>query len=147
MTETPAHDQKVTRSYVIHYPEHEPREKDPHYLDFHHWREQHKATAKCQFGVDRGNDFSECVPAPEHWPVGLEVHHADIEFALQNAVDLALLEQKYPGVSNPDELGAWVESGENLMWLCAFHHRGHGGVHVASASDFKAEQFVRGLIS
>jgi hypothetical protein len=147
MTDVPAHDQPVLHRYALHYPDHEPRVKDPHYKDFHHWREQHKADAKCQFGVDRGGDFSECDPGPDQWPDGLEVHHSEIEFALQNEVDLGLLERKYPGVSNPDEVGEWVESGDNLMWLCGFHHRGHAGVHVASASDFTAEHFVRKLIS
>jgi hypothetical protein len=144
---TPAHDQKVTHGYLVHYREHEAREHDPHYVDFEHFKRQTRATAKCQFGVDRGGDFSECSPTPDNWPRGLEVHHAVIEFALQNGVDLALLERDYPGISNPDEIGAWVESGPNLMWLCTWHHRGHGGVHCATASDYGAEHYVRGLIS
>lgn len=44
-------------------------------------------------------------------------------------------------------MGAWVESADNLLWLCEKHHRSHGGVHHASASDWEAEHFVRGLIS
>lgn len=86
------------------------------------------------------DDFSEC-----HG--GLELHHAHIEFALQNSVDLAILEAHYPGVSDPESVGEWVESGANLEYLCEFHHRGHGGVHVASSSDFEAEHFIKGLIS
>lgn len=144
--DTPAHDQKITHGYTVHYPEHEPRQDDPHYRDFTHFREQNIKTAKCAFGEERG-DFSECNPGEESWPKGLELHHSQIEFALTNAVDLALLERKYPGVSNPDELGAWVESGNNLTFLCTFHHRGHGGVHVASSSDYEAERFIKGLIS
>jgi hypothetical protein len=53
----------------------------------------------------------------------------------------------YPGVSDPKIVGAWVESAENLMWLCEAHHRGAGGIHVAAASDFEAEKYVRSLIS
>lgn len=143
---TDAHDQKVTHHYTVHYPEHEPRESDPHYVDFRHYRDEHIATAKCKFGADRG-DFSECRPGPDSWPHGLELHHSHVEFSLQNSVDLALLERAFPGISNPNEVGAWVESGENFEFLCTFHHRGHGGVHVASASDFEAEKFVKGLIS
>jgi hypothetical protein len=123
----------------MHYPDHEPREEDPHYRDFHHYRSTHVATAKCQFSVDRGDDDSECGG-------GLELHHSHVEFSLQNAVDLALLESEYPGISNRDELGSWVESGANLVFLCARHHRGYGGVHHASASDWEAAQFVRNLI-
>lgn len=136
---TPAHDQKITKHYLVHYPEHLPRKDDPHYIDFEHYRKATYKTAKCALGLARG-DFSEC-DGP------LELHHAHVEFALQNGVDLKWLERVYPGISKPDQIGAWVESAENLMWLCAKCHRGHGGVHVASASDWEAEHFIRGLIS
>lgn len=139
MPETPAHDQNTTHHYLMHYPPHPPRTDDPHYRDFEAFRRRTHATAKCAIGEHRG-DFSEC-----HGQ--LELHHAHVEFSLQNGVDLAWLEKDYPGISNPDEVGAWVESAQNLMWLCEAHHRGHGGVHVASASDFEAAKYVRGLIS
>ena len=135
-----AHDQAVRHGYTVHYPEHEPREHDPHYRDFKHYREQHVDSAVCHFAERRGGDTSECEG-------GLELHHAHIEFSMQNGVDLALLEQDYPGVSNPDEVGAWIETGANLVFYCAKHHRGHGGVHTASAADFEAEHYIRGLIS
>ena len=141
MTDVAAHSQAVTRHYTIHYPAHPPRSGDPHYRDFEHYRKAHVKTAKCAIGAHR-NDFSEC--DNEH---PLELHHDHIEFALENGVDLAWLEVDYAGVSSPDEVGAWVESGKNLEFLCRNHHRGHGGVHVASASDYEAEKYVRGLIS
>lgn len=139
--EVPAHVQKVTHSYLVHYPAHPPRQDDPHYVDFEAYRRRTHDTAKCAIGEHRG-DFSECsLDQP------LELHHAHVEFALQNGVDLAWLEKDYPGVSDPSQVGAWVESAENLLWICLNHHRGHGGVHVATASDYEAERFVRGLIS
>lgn len=144
---TPAHDQKTTHHYLMHYPDHPPRESDPHYRDFEAYRRRTQKTAQCEFGVLRGGDFSECDPGPAHWPRGLEMHHSHIEFALQNGVDLALLEKDYPGISDPDQIGAWVESPANLMWLCTFHHRGPGGVHVASESDYTAAHYIRNLIS
>lgn len=142
-----AHDQKETHRYLVHYPDHEPRTGDPHYKDFNHWRNKTKATAKCQFGVEIGNDFSMCSGSPNNWPRGLEVHHSLIEFAIMNGVDLKLLEVRFPGISNPNKLGAWIESPSNLMWLCEFHHRGAGGVHSATFSDYTGEHFVRNLIS
>lgn len=136
---TPAHDQATTHHYLMHYPEHPARTDDPHYVDFEAYRRRTKDTARCVFAVSI-NSTAECAG-------GLELHHAHIEFSLQNGVDLAVLEAAYPGVSNPDQVGAWVESAENLIWLCATHHRGHGGIHTAAASDYEAERFVRGLIS
>lgn len=137
--EVAAHDTPVTRSYTIHYPAHPPRKGDPHYKDFNAYHRRTRATAKCAIGEHR-DDFSECSGQ-------LELHHAHVEFSLQNGVDLAWLERDYPGISDPDAVGAWVESGDNFEWLCEAHHRGHGGVHVAAASDFEAERYVRGLIS
>lgn len=136
---TDAHDQAVTHHYTIHYPAHPPREGDPHYKDFEHFRRLTHATAQCAMGAHR-KDFSECSGQ-------LELHHAHVEFSLQNGVNLAWLEADYPGISDPDQVGAWVESADNLEWLCEFHHRGHGGVHVTSASDYEAEKYVKGLIS
>ena len=136
---TDKHDQRISNHYLIHYPEHEPRESDPHYRDFNHFRNQTKATAKCAIGAER-NDFTECSGQ-------LELHHSHIEFSLQNGVELKWLEAIYPGVSNPDEVGAWVESAINLEWLCESHHRGVGGIHHAAAADFEASKFIRNLIA
>ncbi len=138
---TEAHDQTVSHKYTVHYPEHSPRTEDPHYKDFNEFHRRTHDTATCKFADETGDD-SEC--DKEH---PLELHHAHIEFALQNGVDLARLEHIYPGVSNSEEIGAWVESAENLNWYCQYHHRGHGGIHVAAAADFEAEKFVKGLIS
>jgi hypothetical protein len=136
---TAEHDQAITHHYQLHYPQHEPRETDPHYRDFEAFRRRTKETARCAFAAETAVD-SECHGR-------LELHHTHIEFALQNAADLSMLERYYPGVSDPDSVGAWVESAENLTWLCEFHHRGHGGVHTAAAADYEASKFVRGLIT
>ena len=139
MVTTPAHNQTFDNRYSVHYPDHKPRKDDPHYKDFEAYRAKTKASAKCTFGLHR-NDFSECSGE-------LELHHTHIEFALQNEIDLQWLEVDYPGVSNPDEIGAWVESAANLEWLCGHHHRSVAGVHRVDASNFEGEKYVRGLIS
>lgn len=140
-----AHEQPVTNRYTLAYPDHEPRQDDPHYRDFEAYRRRAKydpALYVCQFAKDRGGDSSECDLSKP-----LELHHSHVEFALQNAVDLTLLERHYPGISNPDELGTWVESADNLVFYCPKHHRGHGGVHHAAAADWEAAHFVRNLIT
>lgn len=123
----------------MHYPEHPPRAEDPHYKDFEHYRRTHIATARCAFAQEINSD-AEC-----HGE--LELHHSHVEFSLENGIDLAVLEAHYPGISTPDEAGAWVESGDNLIFLCAWHHRGVGGIHSAAAADYEASKFVRGLIT
>ena len=139
-----AHTQVADHRYTMHYPAHPARQDDPHYVDFEAYRKAHIATARCIIGA-HFNDFSECSSGDSN--NGLELHHAHVEFSLQNGIDLARLERDYPGISDPNSVGAWVESGANLVFLCEFHHRGHGGVHVASSSDYEAEKYVKGLIS
>jgi hypothetical protein len=137
---TPAHDQKFVHSYVVAYPAHEPRQGDPHYVDFEHIREQWKNDPEkwqCAIGKER-QDFSECsLDEP------LQLHHAHIEFALINAVDLKWLEHLYPGVSNPDQVGAWAESAANLVVLCAKHHIGYEGVHKLDSAMYEAMKILR----
>jgi len=136
--EVPAHDQAATHRYTLYYPAHPPRESDPHYAAFEAYRRATKDTAKCHHAEATG-DASDC-QGP------LELHHARIEFALQNGVDFELLAKDFPALKDPTQLNAWIESPENLRWYCTFHHRGHGGVHTASASDFEASFYVKHLL-
>lgn len=153
MTDVPAHAQAQTHHYVVHFPEHPARTSDPHYVDFNHYHTLHRPTARCYVGERIG--FGECKDAQGNVVTidsdgeqsGLELHHAFVEFSLQNGVSLAALEHDFPGISNPDEVGAWVESDQNFRWLCVFHHRAAGGAHTASHSDWTAQNYVLGLIS
>jgi hypothetical protein len=139
-----AHDQRFEHVYTIHYPEHEARANDPFKADFDEYKKRRRAdgTYHCDFAAEhRNGDTSECDNAHP-----LECHHKVIEFAMTNEVDIKLLEAAYPGVRQ-EGVGKWIDNAENLMLLCRNHHRGHMGVHVASASDFGAEAFIRNLIS
>jgi len=137
----------------MHYPEHPAREGDPHYKDFHAYHKKHRATARCHIGERIG--FEECrdsqgnsaIPVDNESQPGLELHHAHVEFSLVNSVDFKALSVDYPGIDDPNSVGAWVESGTNFRWLCAWHHRGASGAHNASHSDFEASQYIHGLIT
>ena len=134
----------------MHYPEHGTRPDDPFYHLFDHFRKAAKRDPSlyvCAVGKRRG-DFTDCTVVDSTGKaIPLELHHAHIEWALQNEVDLDMVRRQYPEITDHDALAAWIESDRNLIFLCQFHHRGHGGAHVASASDFEGEHFVRGLIS
>lgn len=149
-----AHTQPESHHYVVHFPPHPARTSDPHYVDFNHYHRQHRATARCYVGERIG--FEDCrdehgapcpPPADGGEQPGLELHHAHVEFSLQQGIDLAALEHDFPGISDATNVGAWVESDVNFRWLCVFHHRGPGGAHTASHSDWEASQYVPGLIS
>lgn len=147
-----AHDGTQSHRYVVHFPPHPARTSDPHYKDFDHYHQLTRAAARCYVGERIG--FGDCRDAhgqpatvgSDGTQAGLELHHAHVEFSLQNGIDLAALEKDYPGISNPDEVGSWVESAANFRWLCVFHHRGPGGAHTASHADWEAQQYVLGLI-
>lgn len=141
------------RPYFVHFPPHPAREDDPHYIDFNHYHRKTRATARCYIGERVG--FDACAdaqgnpcppPADGGEQAGLELHHAHIEFALQEGISLEALEVDYPGVSDAWNVGAWVESATNLRWLCVRHHRGEAGAHSVSHSDWEASQYVLGLI-
>lgn len=108
----------------------DPLLNDPTFLGDHKWE------------VDPQHPVSPSGPQP-----GIELHHAHIEWALINGISFDLFEADYPGISTPDEVGLWVETAANLIWVCAYHHRGHPGHHNASKSDWEGEQYYRGLIS
>lgn len=144
MADVPAHDQKITHTYHIAYPAHEPRGADPHLHEFREFKARRRAAGTwwCDFAADhRSGDMSEC-----DMSTPLEAHHTHIEFALLNGVDIALLETDFPGIST-QSVGAWLDGDENLTLLCARHHRSHGGVHCASAADWEGEKYIRGLIT
>jgi hypothetical protein len=149
-----AHQAAQTHHYTVHFPPHPARTSDPHYVDFNHYHQLHRATARCFVGAKIG--FDDCkdaqgTPTPDpgagKQQAGLELHHAHVEFSLQQGIDLKALEKDFPGISDPTQVGAWVESDQNFRWLCVFHHRGPGGAHTAAHADWEAEQYVRGLIS
>ena len=149
---TPAHSQQVTNHYHIAYPEHAPRQADPHYPAFNAFRAANVASAVCYTGRRVG--FDECqdaqgkpVPVQPDGGHGLELPHHFLEFATVNAVDVAALEVDYPNLTDPDKVGAWAETDANFLWLCAKHHRGFGGVHHAAAADWEASQYVQNLLS
>ena len=133
-----AHSAAQSHKYLMHFPPHPARKDDPHYADFNAYHRKHAKTATC-FIADRiGKDH--CAEGP------LELHHAHVEFSLQNGVSLAALEHDYPGISDPDAVGAWIESEANFRWLCAYHHRGAAGAHTAAHADWEATQYIVGLI-
>ena len=148
-----AHTGAQTHHYIMHFPPHPARTSDPHYVDFNHYHSLHRKTARCFIGERIG--FGDCrdaqlnlaLPVEGGEQPGLELHHAHVEFSLQQGIDLAALEVDYPGISDATSVGAWVESDVNFRWLCAWHHRGAAGAHTASHADWEASQYIVSLIS
>ncbi|MCC3769758.1 hypothetical protein [Streptomyces sp. UNOC14_S4] len=136
---TPAHDQAVTHRYRVHYPDHAPREDDPHYRLFEEYRRRTHPTARCAMAVR--------YDTTAHCSGGLELHHAAVEFAVANEADPGLVMKDFPEVHDSESFERWLESGASqLVWLCTHHHRGSAGVHVVSAADWAAAQYAPGFL-
>ncbi|WP_370217901.1 hypothetical protein [Kitasatospora sp. GAS1066B] len=137
-----AHNQTTTHRYTVHFPDHEPRESDPHYAAFNAFRRHHRDGARCYVGERAGADL--CTPE-------LELHHAVLEFAAANAADAAALHVDFPEIpqdATAEDVARWLESSPGeFRWLCSYHHRGHGGAHTASHADWTAQLYVPGLIT
>lgn len=155
---TAAHYQTVSVAYRLRewVPEHEPRERDPHYALFHKAKQKmRELDIPCWRCGVRYAELVEKDGAPTHAnPLGayqLEAHHADLEFSLLNAVDVGkwwdsstredagfMVEsfsrvdewlKRYPEMASKphDELFlAYMESEGNLQQLCDCCHRAKG---------------------
>jgi len=138
----PAHEQTQTHQYVVHYPEHAPRDGDPHYRAFEAYRRHHREGAVCYVGERAGH--AQCAGP-------LELHHAVLEFAAANAADAAALHRDFPELAvdaTAEDIAEWLaRSPGAFRWLCAYHHRGHGGAHTASHADWTAQLYVPGFIT
>lgn len=139
---TEAHDQTETHTYTVHYPDHAPRDADPHYKAFEAYRRHHIDGAVCYVGERVGFDWCKG---------GLELHHTALEFATINAADPKALHKDFPEVpedADKEFIANWAESSPGeFRFLCSEHHRGRGGAHVASHSDWTAQLYVPGYIS
>lgn len=115
-----AHTEHLTLRLAVAYPAHEPRESDPHYRVFNETRERLKRLGKLRCWIDN----ADCSESP------VELHHDKVEFALANDVDVVRFDEAYGlHLKDDQEFLAFVEGEGNLLPLCAYHHRGHGGVH------------------
>lgn len=116
----PAHEQRTTLHLVYCYPEHEPRADDPHYALFNAARERLKRQGLLKCWVCGSTESP-------------QLHHAHVEFALANGIDLASFAAHYPDLLpevTDEAFQAFVEGDGNLTVLCALHHIGREGIHV-----------------
>jgi hypothetical protein len=60
----------------------------------------------------------------------METHHAHVEWAAANGIDLQLIVRDFPSLTNRSALRHWLDSEGNMLVLCDRHHRGsRTGIH------------------
>lgn len=123
---TAAHQQHQTIRLTRTYPEHDPRTDDPNY----HLFEQAKARIKAQGLWQCAINNADCAGQ-------LQLHHAYIEFAYQNSVDIGALDAHLGLHLDDATFAAWVEGPANLEVLCQGHHTGVLGAHLIPVADWE----------
>jgi hypothetical protein len=130
---TAAHQQTQTIRLTRAYPDHEPRAADPNYRLFETAKARMKASGQWRCAVNN----ADCAG-------GIQVHHSYIEFAYQNDVDVAALNEAL-GLHLADaSFILWVESPGNLEPLCQAHHTGVLGVHLIPTADWEIVRVHKG---
>lgn len=105
------------------FPDHEPRDEDPHYSVFRAARKQLKKDGRLVCFICGAENTKE---SP------IELHHHHVEWSLQNGVDLEKFFRCHDTEVKErtrEELSRWTDSIENVLPLCQHHHRGAGGIH------------------
>ena len=129
---TPAHLQVDRECVAFYYPEHLPRESDPHYKLFSKARKRIIAAGVgCWICGTKEN---------------LECHHAECEYAAATGVDVEKFATLFPEyhITSEEEFLNWVESEGNFQILCALHHRSpYAGVHHCPSPNWKLQRFWR----
>jgi hypothetical protein len=113
-----AHSQGFSLHLSLFYPDHEPREQDPHYPFFRAARRRIQAAGRLH-----------CVIPGCHLAGAIELHHSKVEFALQNGIDVPEFNRLYGLHLDAASFLEWIEGEGNLEPLCVSHHRGALGVH------------------
>jgi hypothetical protein len=112
-----AHAQSRVLHETIYYPTHPKRGAES--AEF----EQNKKEM-----ILSGNACWICGGTAESTGKPLEGHHLNVEWSLINSVDLTKVQKYFSGVTNLQE---FLDSKENLMILCARHHRSNlYGIHM-----------------
>ena len=108
-----------TLEEAVAYPPHDPRKASAEYTKVHY-----------KLVVDLDEPCWIC--GITHSQGGaMETHHSHIEWAAATGVDLKLVMQDFPSLTDEPKLREWLDSEGNMLVLCATHHRGsRKGIHM-----------------
>ena len=125
MTDVPAHVQRTTVRLIRHYPDHQPRQDDPHYKLFEVTRQRMKRQGLLTCAIGDADCDGQ-----------IELHHSHFEFAYVNDVDLDAANKLLGLHLSDEEFAEFIEGPGNLEPLCKAHHTGVFGVHLIPVADW-----------
>ena len=131
---TAAHHTTQTLRIEFFYPEHAPRERDPHYHVFNETRRRLKRLGALKCWIDN----ADCRGS-------IELHHSLVEFSLANIVDVDHFRALYPEfhIESDAAFLDWINAEANLLPLCSLHHRGVLGIHSVLYSGWVVQRFMK----
>jgi hypothetical protein len=152
---TAAHEVARALHEKVFYPAHDARTESPAYAKVHH-RLAVVEDRPCLICGVRSSTLGD--PAQNrHGATAMETHHHIVEWALQNAIDLAKFNEhvwpalqdrhpgKYPEPFTQQSMLDFIDHSEDNLWvLCDVHHR-HSlvGIHSITGPIWGAQNLVR----
>jgi hypothetical protein len=126
----------------IFYPPHEKRHASNLYRRTHRKliREMDEPCWICGF---RYSDWEKLTDPAEKKRRQMETHHDELEWAAANGVDLAKITQDFHEIMRDrDRLRHWLDSENNMLVLCATHHRAaKTGIHMITYPAWKLQRW------
>lgn len=135
---------------TVAYPEHGPRESDPHYAIFNAAKHHlvHVLGVGCWIGGANLKAIQAGLPAT-HRCFGssqMEAHHAIAEFAGLNETDWRKVANDFPqvGIHSDEDFLTFAESEGGLTILCDKHHRlGNTGIHSVTYPVWLLDRYAK----
>ena len=132
------------------YPEHGPRESDPHYKVFHEARHHliDVLGVGCWIGGATKADLRAGLPEGHrcYGAKQLEAHHHIAEFAGLSELDWMKVAADFPllGIHSDEDFLNAAESDGGLLILCDKHHRSpYHGIHAITEPVWKLDRFAK----
>ena len=129
----PAHTEHLRLDIYEAIPAHEPRETDKHYAIFNQTRARLVKLGALKCWIDNANCTGD-----------VELHHDKAEFAFLNSIDAQAFARAYGlHFGNDEDFLNYVEGEGNLLCLCVYHHRSHGGIHVLPYPVWVIQKYMK----
>ena len=126
----------------VFYPPHEKRKASALYKRTHK-KLVYELDEPCWICGIRHSDWTKITNPVDQKRYQLETHHDELEWAAANGVDLKKISADFKEImDDPQKLRQWLDSENNMLVLCATHHRGaRTGIHMISYPAWKLQRW------
>lgn len=142
-----AHSQKLTHTYTVHFPEHEPRISSEVFRATKHHLVDVLNTG-CWIGGATKAELAAGLPEGHrcYGAKQLEAHHGLAEWADWNGIDWQKIAKDFPylGIHDDESFRQAAESEAGIFILCDKHHRSKGhGIHMVDYPSWRPDRWAK----